>query len=217
MESNLEKKPKNYYEYCREEMFPFIPDDVRVILEVGCGEGNFSSILKQKIDKSEVWGIEISEAEAKVAAEKLDKVLVGSAESQIDQLSEDYFELVIFNDVLEHLTNPYNILQQIKSKLKPGGRIVSSIPNMRYFPNLFDLLWRKNWDYTDSGIMDKTHLRFFTVNSILKMYQGQGYKVLQHQGINATKSIKFKTFNTLSFGKFSDSKYLQYATVAQKM
>jgi 2-polyprenyl-3-methyl-5-hydroxy-6-metoxy-1,4-benzoquinol methylase len=217
MESNLEKKPKNYYEYCREEMFQFIPDDVRVILEVGCGEGNFSSILKQKIDKSEVWGIEISEAEAKVAAEKLDKVLVGSAESQIDQLSEDYFELVIFNDVLEHLTNPYNILQQIKSKLKPGGRIVSSIPNMRYFPNLFDLLWRKNWDYTDSGIMDKTHLRFFTVNSILKMYQGQGYKVLQHQGINATKSIKFKTFNTLFFGKFSDSKYLQYATVAQKM
>ncbi|HAS39649.1 MAG TPA: class I SAM-dependent methyltransferase [Microscillaceae bacterium] len=196
-------------------MMKYIPKEAKVILEVGCGQGNFAYALKQQRQGSEVWGLELAEDEAAEAAQKLDKVLSGSVESQIPKLPENHFEVVIFNDVLEHLLDPYTILQQLKAKLKPGGIVVSSIPNIRYFRNLFDFVWRKNWDYTDNGIMDKTHFRFFTVNSIRKMYEGQGYKVLTHEGINATKSIKPLLFNILFLGKFSDIKYLQFATVAQ--
>jgi len=215
MHQDLEIKPEDYYTLSRPEMMKYIPKEAKVILEVGCGQGNFAYALKQQRQGSEVWGLELAEDEAAEAAQKLDKVLSGSVESQIPKLPENHFEVVIFNDVLEHLLDPYTILQQLKAKLKPGGIVVSSIPNIRYFRNLFDFVWRKNWDYTDNGIMDKTHFRFFTVNSIRKMYEGQGYKVLTHEGINATKSIKPLLFNILFLGKFSDIKYLQFATVAQ--
>lgn len=215
MHQNLDIKPGDYYNLSRPEMMEFVPKDARVILEVGCGQGNFAYALKQRRDDSEVWGIELAESEAAEAAQKLDKVLSGSVESQILELPDRHFDVVIFNDVLEHLLDPYQVLTQLKQKLKPGGIVVSSIPNIRYFRNLFDFVWRKNWDYTDNGIMDKTHFRFFTIKSIRKMYENQGYKILKHQGINATKSVKPLIFSLLFLGRFSDIKYLQFATVAQ--
>lgn len=215
MHQDLEVKPEDYYTLSRPEMMKYVPKDAKVILEVGCGQGKFAYALKQQRENAEVWGIELAEDEAAEAAQKLDTVFSGSVESQIPQLPNNHFDVVIFNDVLEHLIDPYTVLQQVKTKLKPGGVVVSSIPNIRYFRNLFDFVWRKNWDYTDNGIMDKTHYRFFTVKSIRKMYEDQGYKVLQHEGINATKSIKPLLFNILFLGKFSDVKYLQFATVAQ--
>ena len=215
MHQDLEIKPEDYYSLSRPEMLGYIPKQAKVILEVGCGQGNFAYALKQQREGAEVWGIELAEDEASEAAEKLDKVLSGSVESQIPQLPDNHFEVVIFNDVLEHLLDPYGVLTLLKSKLKPGGVVVSSIPNIRYFRNFFDFVWRKNWDYTDSGVMDKTHFRFFTVKSIRKMYENQGYKILQHEGINPSKSIKPVLMNILSLGKFSDIKYLQFATVAQ--
>ncbi len=215
MHQDLEVKPEDYYTLSRPEMMKYIPREAKVILEVGCGQGNFAYALKHQRTESEVWGIELAEDEAAEAAKRLDHVLSGSVESQIPKLPDHHFEVVIFNDVLEHLLDPYEVLRLLKTKLKPGGVVVSSIPNIRYFRNLFDFVWRKNWDYTDNGIMDKTHFRFFTIKSIRKMYEGQGYKVLQHEGINATRSIRPLLLNMLFLGRFSDIKYLQFATVAQ--
>jgi 2-polyprenyl-3-methyl-5-hydroxy-6-metoxy-1,4-benzoquinol methylase len=211
---NLIIKPGDYYQNVRHEMFKYIPKEAKKILEIGCGEGNFGVCLKKEIG-AEVWGVEYNSAHAALAEKQLDKVFCGDIAQIVDQLPSNYFDVVVCNDVLEHLTDPYTVLEKLKSNLSPNGIVVSSLPNIRYFRSFFKILFEKNWDYTESGTMDFTHFRFFTVNSIRKMYENLNYDVLLHEGINATKSLKPWPLIFLSFGYFSDIKYLQYATVAK--
>jgi hypothetical protein len=95
-----------------------------------------------------------------------------------------------------------------------NGLVVSSIPNIRYFRALIEIVWKQQWQYTDKGTFDRTHLRFFTKKSIADMYMKAGYKILKMEGIGKTKSIRPFLLNILFLGKLSDSKYLQFATVA---
>jgi len=92
---------------------------------------------------------------------------------------------------------------------------VCSIPNVRHFRNLYDLVVNGDWEYKDSGVMDRTHLRFFTKKSINSMFIKHGYNVLTLEGINETPNTAVKILSALSFGFFEDTRYLQYACVAQ--
>jgi 2-polyprenyl-3-methyl-5-hydroxy-6-metoxy-1,4-benzoquinol methylase len=206
-------KPSEYYSGIREEMIPYIPLNVSKILEIGCGEGNFGAALKK--DGVEVWGIEYSHEEATVAQSKLDKVFAGDVFLHLDKLPDNYFDVIVCNDVLEHLTDPYTVLEKFKAKLTNKGVVVSSIPNIRFFRTFFDFVFRKNWDYTDNGIMDKTHYRFFTIKSIRKMYENLGYEIVRHEGINASRSIRPLLWNILMLNSFWDIKFRQFATVAR--
>lgn len=214
MVNDIKIKKEEYYLNIRKEMIHYIPLHSKKILDIGCGEGNFGAFLKNE-RKVEVWGVEYEKTRASVASSKLDKVLWGDIDLLLEQLPENYFDAVICNDVLEHLLDPYKLLEKIKSKLVTDGVVISSIPNIRYFRNFFDLLFRKNWDYTDEGIMDFTHFRFFTTNSIRKMYQSLGFEIISHEGINPTKSLKPWPLIIISFGQFQDIRYLQFATIAK--
>jgi 2-polyprenyl-3-methyl-5-hydroxy-6-metoxy-1,4-benzoquinol methylase len=205
-------KPSEYYSGIRTEMLKYIPSKATKILEVGCGEGNFGAALKK--EGVEVWGIEYAPEEANIAKSKLDKVFAGDIMLHLDHLPDNYFDVIVCNDVLEHLIDPYIVLEKFKNKLTTAGIIVSSIPNIRFFRTFYDFVFNKNWDYTDNGIMDKTHYRFFTINSIRKMYEGLGYEIVSHEGINATRSIKPLLWNIILLGAFGDIKYRQFATVA---
>jgi 2-polyprenyl-3-methyl-5-hydroxy-6-metoxy-1,4-benzoquinol methylase len=216
IQEQVDQTAPGYYGSVRKEMADYVPQSASVILEVGCAEGNFSFSLKRDRGNIEAWGVEYDASAAKKAESKLDRVFTGPIETHIDQLPDNYFDAIIFNDVLEHLVDPYNVLDRLRNKLKDKGVAISSIPNIRYFRVLFDLIWRKNWRYTDSGIMDRTHIRFFTIKSIREMYEDQNYKVILHEGIRPSKSLKPKLLNFLFFGKFSDIKYQQIATVATK-
>ncbi len=214
MSESLNLKFKDYYQGGRPEMLKFIPVTAKKILEIGCGEGNFGALLKHTLE-AEVWGIEYESAQANIAATHLDKIFCGDVMLLVDQLPENYFDAIICNDVLEHLTDPYTILEKLKTKLTNEGVVISSLPNIRYFRSFFDFVFRKNWDYTERGIMDFTHFRFFTINSIRKMYENLGYEIVILEGINPTKSLKPWPLIILTFGSFSDIKYLQFATVAK--
>ena len=131
----------------------------------------------------------------------------------MDELPNGYFECITFNDVLEHLVDPYMVLTKMKDKLATNGIIVCSIPNIRHFYALKTLLLKKQWKYEESGIFDRTHLRFFTQKSIVDMFNSLDYKILKMQGINGSSSWKFALFNILCLGHFSDSKYMQFACV----
>lgn len=213
MIKDLLAKPDEYYNLVRQEMFKYIPSQAFKILEIGCGEGNFGAELKKK--KIEVWGVEYAPDQAALAEKKLDRVIAGDVATIIDSLPDNYFDVVVCNDVLEHLIDPYTVLDKLKDKLTEKGVVVSSIPNIRFFRNLFDYFFNKNWDYTDNGIMDKTHYRFFTVNSIRKMYENLGYEIVRMEGINPSKSIRPFIWNIFFLGAFWDIKYLQFATVAR--
>ena len=211
---DYDNKDEGYYTNKREEMLDFLPSSVKTVLDVGCADGSFSKIVKDKVN-AEVWGIEFMPKEAKKAEVKIDKVFTGTCEDSIEKLPDHYFDVIYFNDILEHLVDPYTVLENIKSKLSANGIVISSIPNMRYHSAIKSLVLNKDWKYADHGIMDKTHLRFFTKKSIYNMYVDAGYKVEIHKGIRATKSIKPWLYNILFLFTALDMRYLQFATVAK--
>lgn len=211
---NVAQKDLGYFSQKRPEMLQYIPRGAKKILDVGCADGSFSVAVKKQND-AEVWGIELEPKVANEAEPKLHKMLVGDVNDLIDSLPDNYFDCIVFNDILEHLVDPNSLLDQIKKKLTQEGAVVASIPNVRYISTLVDLVIKKRWDYADSGILDRTHLRFFTQSSIRSMFESLGYDVIKLEGINPTKGWKFLLLNLLTLGFLSDAKYLEFACVAK--
>lgn len=208
-------KPNIYYS-SREEMLRFIPQNAKKILDVGCGEGRFGHLLKSQ-RSAEVWGIELDNSAAEKADKILDKVIVGNIEDDNLLLPEKYFDCIVFNDILEHLRYPWIVLKKVLRNIKLDGYVVASIPNIRHYENMKRLLLHKEWEYTDMGIMDKTHLRFFTEKSIRNMFERCGSHIVTLEGINgSTFSWKLGLFNKLVFNSLDDMRYIQFACVAQK-
>ncbi len=165
----------DYYSLSRLEVQNLVSPESKKILDVGCAEGKMASELKER-NKAEVWGIEIVKDAAQKAQKKLDNVLIGPVEEQIPKLPEEYFDSIIFADVLEHLVNPEKVLKEIKSKLKDDGEIVVSLPNVRHWSVIVSLL-DGSFDYADFGILDRTHLRFFTLKTASKMFANAGFEI----------------------------------------
>ena len=205
-------KSNDYYESNRAEMLKYIPKTVRKTLEFGCGRGTFSELVKNQLH-AECWGVEIDDRAAQIASGKLHRVITGDATETLAMLPDSYFDCVILNDILEHLRDPFYLLENVKSKLTSQGVIVASIPNVRFWNNLRDLVWRGEWDYKEAGILDSTHLRFFTYNSLLKMFRKLGYELLNIEGLRPTHSTKFRVLNFLLWNKLWDVQYHQFACV----
>jgi 2-polyprenyl-3-methyl-5-hydroxy-6-metoxy-1,4-benzoquinol methylase len=206
-------KPPEYHAHARREMLEFVPTGARRVLDVGCGEGLFGVLLKER--GSEIWGIEPVPKAAALASERLDKVLTSDVETALAELPPHGFDCIVFNDVLEHLVDPGAILLRSRDLLTPGGVVVCSIPNVRYFQNLWNLLAHKQWRYENEGILDRTHLRFFTERSIRDMFDEYGFELVRMQGINGLTSWKFRLISRLSLGLLSDVFDLQFACVAR--
>jgi 2-polyprenyl-3-methyl-5-hydroxy-6-metoxy-1,4-benzoquinol methylase len=148
------------------------------------------------------------------ARSRLDKVIVGGIEEQ-PGLPDGYFDCIVFNDVLEHLVDPWTVLRSIKVKLKSGGCVVASIPNVRHFSNLRQLILEKEWRYMDCGVLDRTHLRFFTEKSIRRMFEDCGYNLCSIDGIvERPFPWTLGLLNRILFNSLRDTEYLQFACVA---
>jgi 2-polyprenyl-3-methyl-5-hydroxy-6-metoxy-1,4-benzoquinol methylase len=208
----------SYTQLERHEMLKYIPHDASAILDVGCAVGSFGELLKAE-RRVEIWGVEINEYAASIANEKLDKVICGAFDKSLN-IPYEKFDCIVFNDVLEHLVDPYEALIYARSLLRKGGRVVASIPNIRYFDNIWKLLVEKDWKYTKHGILDRTHLRFFTRRSILSTFDTLGYCVNSIEGINPVEQVhphqarKFRLLNLLFWNHIEDMRYLQFAIVA---
>ncbi|MBE9242841.1 class I SAM-dependent methyltransferase [Synechocystis salina] len=203
-----------YFDSTRIEMLNYIQNNAKTVLDVGCANGCFSALVKERLG-IEVWGIEINKDAAKIAEKKIDKVIVQDIATAVNQIPKKYFDCIVFNDVLEHLVDPYSILKKVKDNLTDQGVVVSSLPNIRHAPILYDLIINGNWDYQEWGVLDKTHLRFFTKKSIKKMFEEQGYTILKMDGINRSESFKGKFISKLLIGPVSDMQYIQFACLAK--
>jgi len=170
-----------YYGHLREERVPFLSGGCDRVLEVGCGEGAFRTHFSPTC---EYWGIEPDEGAATVAASKLHTVLVGTYEEVAGRAPERYFDLVVSNDVIEHMVDPAGFLRAVGRHLRDGGRLVASVPNVRYVGNLKELLVAKDWRYREEGILDASHLRFFTERSLRRVLAETGWEILALEGIN---------------------------------
>lgn len=202
-----------YFSHTRPEMLAFVPDDCRRVLELGCASGAFGASVKRR-QPAEVWGVELDAAAAGHAASRLDRVLQGTLEERLGELPTRHFDCIVCNDVLEHLADPDASLRALSGIMAPSAVLVGSIPNVRYFPVLFDLLWNADWRYAEDGVLDRTHRRFFTRKSLARTLRENGYDPRQIVGINATSSIRARAASLLSCGKLDDCRYLQFAFVA---
>lgn len=197
-------------------MLKYIPETTARILEVGCGEGAFCRQLKELDRNFEVWGLEIDSEAAMEASKVCDKIIVGDINEKFNELPENYFDCVFFNDVLEHLYAPGKVIELIKPLLSSHGVLIASIPNFRFIANLIEVVYQGEFQYKkEGGILDDTHIRFFTKKSMKRMFEEHGYNVLIMEGINQRNDWKMKLLSVISLGKMNDARYLQFAVVAK--
>ena len=210
-----EKSEHVYSQSMRTEMFDFLPSEYSKVLEVGCNVGNFSQLLSKPY---EFWGVEPLKEAAEIAKTKMDKVLVGFYDNVANEIPNNYFDLIIATDVIEHMEKPWEFLQSIKKKMTVNASIILSIPNVRYYGNLKELLYEKDWEYKDDGILDITHARFFTKKSIVRLLNENGFKIEKMEGINPVKVRKrnLPLYWLIKFIMGSDIEFLQFGIKAQK-
>ncbi len=213
---NYDSKTSTYYYNPRLEMLSFIPKDAKRLLDIGCSTGGFGANLKKVTSTIEIWGIEPYSSAASEASKQLDKVINGIFEKDMPELEGQKFDVIVFNDVLEHLVNPEKVLKDCHQYLNEGGVVVASIPNIMYFP-LFvkQLLLKEDWEYMKEGVFDNTHLRFYTKKSMLRLFKDSGYTVQHIQGINAYQSTLFSILNFFFLNKFKNWRYQQYVVVSK--
>ncbi len=205
-----------YSSHLRPEMVSFVPDRRGRVLEVGCAEGRFLAALPGVTER---WGIEPSPA-AVVARERLDRVFQCPFEAAEAELPAGYFDVVICNDVIEHMPDADYFFGRIGRYMAPGAVLVGSIPNVRFYQNLFEFLIEKDWEYRDWGILDRTHFRFFTEKSLRKTIGRGGLEIRRLEGLlnaGVPREGRGRWYYLLSrlliaatFGYFSDIQYLQF-------
>jgi SAM-dependent methyltransferase len=193
----------NYQDTDRQPLIKLVPATVQRILDVGCNAGGFGLGVKA-LRATEIWGIEPDQNAASIAATRLDHVITDffSADNAVPN---GYFDLVTFNDSLEHMSNPTEALELAKRKLRSGGRVHCCVPNMRHIESLEHLILEKDWHYADQGVRDRTHLRFFTQRSIVRLLEESGFRVIQTVGINDDWWAKEKVLRRILFRLFPES------------
>ncbi len=173
---------EGYYRNVRPELAQFVPLGVERLLDVGCGCGEFGRSLKAQ-GVREVHGIEIVEHAYEEARRVLDSALLGNIETMDLPFAEGYFDCITFADVLEHLVHPVEALRKAARVLAPDGIILMSIPNVRFY-QVLAMLANGRWQYVDAGIMDRTHLRFFTAPEMRAMVEEAGLECLAVQTLS---------------------------------
>ncbi len=170
---------EQYYQHVRLDLIETIPSGAHKVLEVGCAEGATCMTLKNNGCATELVGIELVPEAAAVAAQNLDHVICGDIEQlPLDQACFEpaSFDYIICGDVLEHMKDPWGQLVRLVALLKSGGKIIVSLPNIRYYGISLPLIFKDDWTYTQAGILDSTHLRFFTRKTSVQMLCGAGLK-----------------------------------------
>jgi 2-polyprenyl-3-methyl-5-hydroxy-6-metoxy-1,4-benzoquinol methylase len=210
-----ETKPAGYFSNPRPEMIAFVPSQARRLLDFGCGDGAFGAALKAARG-IEVVGVEPASQAAEAARQRLDRVVSADIQSEALPLEARSFDCVVCNDVLEHLADPWTALQRLRDYVRPGGWLVASIPNVRHHRVVRRLIWPGEWRYEDDGVLDRTHLRFFTKRSATDLVAGAGFQIERVEGINRSSLPAWlRVINGLASGAFDDMQYLQFAIVAR--
>ncbi len=192
----------SYYKHERWDLTACIEDDKTSplhILEVGCGLGATLGYLQNQYPNAKVFGIELDGKIAGMAQKYIPTIRQGDIESMSLEYPEGFFDYIIFGDVLEHLHDPQKVLVKMHKYLKASGAILASVPNVLHYTVVLNLL-KGDFRYEDAGILDRTHLRFFTYNEIIRLFKASGFiveKVLQKQVVEGVTEEQKDMYDAL--------------------
>ncbi len=172
-----------YYTGVNPDILNLIPNTAAVILEIGCGAGALAKAYRERNPSAHYIGVEIVEEVANQAAAHMNDTLLGdiTTKETLEALDKircgKLFDTLILGDVLEHLYDPWSVLTELRSRMAKDGLCIICIPNVAHWSILLQQL-RGRWDYTDAGLLDKTHIRFFTLETAVDLFKKAGWHVL---------------------------------------
>lgn len=210
-----EKKPLGYFDNIRMDVLCFVDRAVGDVLEIGCGAGGTLSYLKSNGLARHVVGVDIASSQIEIALRRgVDEAFVSNLDDLEEILHGRTFDAIFMLDVLEHLVDPWSILKRVSDFLRSGGRIYVSLPNVQSVRVLVPLLMGQ-WRYKELGILDKTHLRFFTKRTAVELLQGAGFEL---EGVHHKLESHAlpRLINFLTFGVFKRYLTVQYILVGRR-
>jgi GT2 family glycosyltransferase/tetratricopeptide (TPR) repeat protein/2-polyprenyl-3-methyl-5-hydroxy-6-metoxy-1,4-benzoquinol methylase len=179
----------HYFEFSRPEVLALVPLDARRILDIGCGAGQLGRALKNR-QNCMVYGVELNGIAAERASAHLDRVWTGDMETMELDLPPASLDVIVCGDVLEHLRDPREVLRRLSRYLHADGRLIASIPNVAHHSVIRGLL-AGNWNYEPAGLLDETHLRFFTAREIEKLFFRAGYRIERMETVRGPGDERF--------------------------
>ncbi|WP_058186741.1 class I SAM-dependent methyltransferase [Terracidiphilus gabretensis] len=171
-------QPLTIYSGVNDALLSYVPISANRILDVGCGTGGFGEVLRNERER-EVVGITYSSEEATLAEKRLSAVYCADL-NNFDLTVLGRFDCVVMSHVLEHLYRPDEFLMQVRSILKPNGVIVVALPNVVFWWQRIQFMLGR-WRYTDWGILDRTHFRFFDLYSSAELLRESGYEIVMRR------------------------------------
>lgn len=185
------------------------------VLDLGCG-GGYNGALLKRAGAREVVGVELHAGAAAQARKRLDAVVQGDlAHLDLAQLGDEPFDVILASDVLEHLAEPEAVLARALTRLRPGGAVVVSLPNVAHVVVFANLLM-KRWPRRSSGIFDRTHLRFFAKRDMVRLLEGAGLHVLRIEPYFTRYAAIRAACLVLSLYVFRDFWARQFLLLAEK-
>ena len=169
--------PAGYYENVRTDVEPLLPARVCTALEIGCGAGATMAWLRQKRQIEYAAAVEIVAEAASRAEAVFDDVVLGDVNGARLEFRRAQFDLILALDVLEHLPDPAAALASLHDRLEPDGTLIVSLPNVAHYHVSLPLFFRGKWEYRDQGLLDRTHMRFFTMSSAETLIRDAGFRV----------------------------------------
>ena len=210
VEARFEKEAR-YFASSRDDVLALLPAGTKKILDVGCG----SAQTWAGKSNFEVWGVERNESAAAIARKHLKKVFSSDLESALPDLQNETFDIIFLADVIEHLYDPWGMLMQLNSLLGRNGRVLISVPNFGNYRVLKRIIFRKEFRYSQEGILDVDHIRFFCRRDVEWMLKVSGYKIEKFTRKYSGSKI-LRALNVLLFGALNDLLAEQFIILARK-
>jgi 2-polyprenyl-3-methyl-5-hydroxy-6-metoxy-1,4-benzoquinol methylase len=211
------EKAVSYFGHARKDIEPLLPSTVGHVLEVGCSSGATLAWLKAQKRSESTTGIELFASAAEKARTQVDTVLCGPAEEMLRELPEGrQYDLVLCLDVLEHMVDPWVFLRELVQRMRPGGQMIVSLPNIRFIGVLAPLLLQGQWRYREEGVLDRTHLRFFTRRTALELVQGAGLDLLRWRGNAPPARTTVGNLDAVTFGLLKEFTAYQWLIAARR-
>lgn len=169
-----------YFGTARKEVFAYLPQQCERVLEIGCGDGATLAAIKEQRTVAWAAGLERDPDAAAKARTIADVVWEANAEDADfeSEIAPSSLDVVLCLDVLEHLVNPWRLVERIAPLLKPSGRLIVSVPNIRHYKFIWNLFFKGDFHYREAGLLDRTHLRFFVRATAIDLATRGGLRLI---------------------------------------